>query len=158
MNNIESVVIPISGIRAWLFAITPAVKFQSWQPVCLPVHCQTYILPFVHSFQSCLPIASLPSALPSCHMRYFLGIPNPNSWYLDDWYWYLDAAILWRFKHCIQRLTRDCDFMKRLRFYEEFCCVCSLPCYTLRYRAILLTLILSRWSFVLRPSFVFIIW
>ena len=39
-----------SGMRAWLSAISPAVKCQSWQPVCLPVDCQTYILPFVNSF------------------------------------------------------------------------------------------------------------
>ena len=85
-----------SGINAWLSSITPAVKFQSWKPICLQVHCQTYILPFVHSFQSCLLIASLPYALPSCHMRYFLDVSIVFSDSLETTILWRDCSLRWR--------------------------------------------------------------
>ena len=74
MNNIESGVIPISGIRAWLLAITPACCI-SVLAFCLPVHCQTACsvsLPFA-CVSLCQPVhihlyALFSSHLPDCSL------------------------------------------------------------------------------------------
>ena len=80
MNNIESGVIPISGIRAWLPAITPGCI--SVLAFYLPVHCQTACsvsLPFA-CVSLCQPMRIHLYALFSYNLPHFLdySLLNPN--------------------------------------------------------------------------------
>ena len=134
--------LPISGIRAWLSAITPTVKFQSWQPVCLPVHFQTYILPFVHLELPAHRQSALCSSLLQCiHcVRYSTMVQKPCDFSGKFHMLYVSSDFVWRIvlraamEYWVLRPAKRTSQYSKLRIYwrlnllKSYCC-CDLSEY-----------------------------